>query len=40
MEYTKIKNSIDKTPNKPSKFRTSYWVEINDDARGMYNTNN
>ena len=33
MEYQKIKNSLDNTPNQPSKFRTKNWVEINDDAR-------
>ena len=26
-------------PNKAYKFRTKNWVEINDDAYGMYNTN-
>ena len=25
--------------NKPSKFRTKYWVEINDDVRGIYSPN-
>ena len=39
MEYQKIKNSLDNTPNQPSKFRTKNWVEINDDARWTYNTN-
>ena len=24
--------------NKPSKFRTKNWVEINDESRGTYNT--
>ena len=32
-------NSLDNTPNQPSKFRTKDWVEINDDARGTYSTN-
>ena len=32
-------NLLDNTPNQPSKFRTKNWFEINDDARGMYNTN-
>ena len=27
-------------PNQPTKFRIKNWVEINDDARGTYNTNN
>ena len=39
MEYQKIKNLLDKTPNQPSKFRTKNWVEINDDSRGLHNTN-
>ena len=39
MEYQKIINLLDNTPNQPSKFRTKNWVEINDDARGTYNTN-
>ena len=26
--------------NQPTIFRTKNWVEINDDARGMYNTDN
>ena len=30
---------LENTPNKPSKFKTKYWVEINDDAHGTYNTN-
>ena len=25
--------------NKPSKFRTKNWVEINDDVRGVYSPN-
>ena len=39
MEYQKIINLLDNTPNQPSKFRTRKWVEINDDSRGRYNTN-
>ena len=39
MEYQKIKHLLDNTSNQPSKFRTKNWVEIIDDARGMYNTN-
>ena len=39
MEYQKIINLLDNTPNQPTKFRTKIWVEINDDARGTYNTN-
>ena len=30
---------LDNTPNQPTKFRTKNWIKINDDARGMYNTN-
>ena len=37
MEYQKIINFLDNTPNQPTKFRTKYWVEISDDARGTYN---
>ena len=33
-------NSLDNTPNQPSKFRTKDWVEIKDTAHGKYNTNN
>ena len=39
MEYQIIINLLDNTPKQPSKFRTKNWVEINDDAHGMYNTN-
>ena len=39
MEYQKIANLIDNTSNKPSKFRTKNWVEINDESRGTYNVN-
>ena len=27
------------TPNQPTKFRSKNWIEINDGARGTYNTN-
>ena len=37
MEYQKIANLIDDTPNQPSKFRTRNWVEINDESRGINN---
>ena len=37
MEYQKIANLIDDTSNKPSKFRTKNWVEINDESRRTYN---
>ena len=39
MEYQKIINLLDNTPNQPYKFRTKNWIEINDDAHGTYNTN-
>ena len=39
MEYQKIANLIDDTSNKPSKFRTKNWVEINDESRRTYNVN-
>ena len=39
MEYQKIMNLLENTPNQPSKFRTKNWVEINDDARETHNTN-
>ena len=39
MEYQKITNLIDETPNQPSKFRTRNLVEINGESRGAYNVN-
>ena len=39
MEYQKIINLLDNTPNLPTKFRTKDWVDINYNSRGMYNTN-
>ena len=36
MEYQKIANLLNDGSNKPSKFRTRNWVEINDDVRGIY----
>ena len=33
MEYQKIANLLNDESNKPSKFRTRNWVEINDDIR-------
>ena len=36
MEYQKVANVLDSASNKPSKFRTRNWVEINDDIRGAY----
>ena len=37
MEYQKIRNLLDNSSNKISKFRTKNWVEINDESRGTYN---
>ena len=39
MEYQKIANLLNDGSNKPSKFRTRNWVEINDEARGTYSHN-
>ena len=33
VEYQKIVNMLDNTPDQPSKFRTKNWLEINDDLR-------
>ena len=38
MEYHKV-NLLSNTPNQPSKFKTKYWVELNYDSHGTYNTN-
>ena len=37
MEYQKIINLLNHTPDQPPKFKTKNWVEINDDSRGTYN---
>ena len=39
MEYQKIANLLDSESDKPSKFRTRNWVEINDDIRDAYSPN-
>ena len=39
MEYQKIANLLDSASNKPSKFRTKNWVEINDESRGTCSVN-
>ena len=39
MEYRKIPNLLDKELNQPPKFRTRNWVEINDESRGTYTSN-
>ena len=36
MEYQKIINLLDNTPNQTTKFKTKNWVAINDDSRGTY----
>ena len=36
MECQKIANLSESTSDNPSKFRTRYWVEINDESRGNY----
>ena len=45
MEYQKIANLLDNEvaltqSNQPSKFRTRNWVEINDESRRTYTSNN
>ena len=39
MEYQKIANLLDNASNQPSKFRTRNWVEISDESRGTYTSN-
>ena len=39
MEYQKIINLLENTPNQSTKFRTKTCFEINDESRGRYNTN-
>ena len=39
MEYQKLANLLNDASNKPSKFRTRSWVEINDNIRGGYSPN-
>ena len=39
MEYKKIIHLLDNTPNQPTKFRAKDLVEVNDNARGTYDTN-
>ena len=38
MEYQKIINLQDNTPNQPSKFKLKNWVDINVDSRGICGT--
>ena len=39
MEYQNIANLLDTESNQPSKFRTRNWVQINDESRGTYTSN-
>ena len=39
MEYQKIINLLDNTSNQPFNSRTKQLVEINDQSKGVYNTN-
>ena len=39
MEYQKIINLLDNTSNQPFNFRVKNLVEINDQSKGVYNTN-
>ena len=39
MEYQKIINLLENTSNQLPKFRIKNWTEINDQSRGVYNTN-
>ena len=40
MEYQKIINLLDNTPNQPSKFKTKNWVEINGESQGTDDKDN
>ena len=39
MEHHKIANLLNSESDKPSKFRTKNWIEINDESRGTYTSN-
>ena len=39
MEYQKINNLLDNTPDQPTKFKTKNSAEINDNSRGTFNAN-
>ena len=39
MEYQKVTNLLDNTPNQQSKFKTKNWVKTYDDSGGTCNTN-
>ena len=36
MEYQKIINLLDNTPNQPSKFKIKNWLEINDESYDVH----
>ena len=40
MEYQKIINLLDNTPNQSSKFKEKNWIKINDEPRGTCNEDN
>ena len=40
MEYQKIANLLGTESNQPSNIRARNWVEINDESRGTYTSNN
>ena len=40
MQYRKITNLLNHASNKPSKFGTRNWVEVNDGIRDSYSPNN
>ena len=40
MEYQKIANLLEGASNQPSKLRTRNLVEINNESRGTYTSNN
>ena len=39
MEYQKIINLLNNTPNRTCKFRSKNWIKIKDESRGTYNNN-
>ena len=40
MEYQKIINLLDNTPNQLFKFKTKNWVEVNHESQGTYSKDN
>ena len=40
MKYQKIANLLNNVSNQLSKSRTRHWIEINDESRGIYTSNN